>query len=255
MFNLKRNQVIITVLVFMIAIAAYLNTQEPLKNSDVAVNANTDATVTDTTQVASNDAQTDNNQEEIDFFDGYNEVAQGTNPSVAPTATAETKKENLQTSDASDSSTINAVITKKDVTSDAENTNLDENVAASTNIDTDFFAEQKLERDQNRTEQIEQLTEYINNVNADQDSKSKAATNLIQIQERIDKENSAETLLKAKGFTEVYVRINDDTVDVVVNKADLTDADIAQIEEIVNRNTGYSVSKIHITPLKGVQNK
>ena len=186
MFNLKRNQVIITVLVFMIAIAAYLNTQEPLKNSDVAVNANTDATVTDTTQVASNDAQTDNNQEEIDFFDGYNEVAQGTNPSVAPTATAETKKENLQTSDASDSSTINAVITKKDVTSDAENTNLDENVAASTNIDTDFFAEQKLERDQNRTEQIEQLTEYINNVNADQDSKSKAATNLIQIQERID---------------------------------------------------------------------
>ena len=32
MFNLKRNQVIITVLVFMIAIAAYLNTQEPGSN-------------------------------------------------------------------------------------------------------------------------------------------------------------------------------------------------------------------------------
>ena len=33
---------------------------------------------------------------------------------------------------------------------------------------------------------------------------------------RIEKENAAEDMLKAKGFSEVYVRIDDDTVDVVV---------------------------------------
>ena len=57
MFNLKRNQVIITVLVFMIAIAAYLNTQE-MPNSFK------------TTEVA---AENNNIPEEVDFFEGYNE--------------------------------------------------------------------------------------------------------------------------------------------------------------------------------------
>lgn len=51
-------------------------------------------------------------------------------------------------------------------------------------------------------------------------------------------------------FDEVYVRIDDDTVDVVVDKAELTDAEIAQIEDIVKRKTGVEADKIRITPLK-----
>ena len=35
----------------------------------------------------------------------------------------------------------------------------------------------------------------------------------------------------------------------VVSKSELSDTDIAQIEEIVNRKTGFSVGKIKITPL------
>ena len=57
-------------------------------------------------------------------------------------------------------------------------------------------------------------------------------------------------MIEAKGFNEVYVRIDDDTVDVVVDKAELTDAEIAQIEDIVKRKTGVSADKIRITPLK-----
>ena len=57
-------------------------------------------------------------------------------------------------------------------------------------------------------------------------------------------------MIEAKGFNEVYVRIDEDTVDVVVDKAELTDAEIAQIEDIVKRKTGVSADKIRITPLK-----
>lgn len=235
MFNLKRNQVIITVLVFMIAIAAYLNTQE-MPNSFK------------TTEVAAED---NNVPEEVDFFEGYNEqLTQADENAQTPVdLQAGTDTEELSLNDATQTETIKATITKK-----AEESLPVGEVEASKNLEVSYFAEEKLLREQSRAQQVEQLTEYVANENLDQDAKSKAAANLIEIQERIEKENSAEALLKAKGFSEVYVRIDEDTVDVVVNKAELTDSEIAQIEEIVNRKTGYSVGKINITPLNGVAN-
>ena len=240
MFNLKRNQIIITVLVFMIAIAAYLNTQQPAESFEANYVAESDMT----------------EPEEIDFFEGYDEQIasaetqnQGAVDGVQTQAAVNTETTNtpLTLDQANGTESISAVITKK-LESDIEGSN----VAASKNLEVSYFAEEKLLREQSRAEQVEKLTEWVANDNLDQDSKSKAAANLIQIQERIEKENSAEALLKAKGFSEVYVRIDDDTVDVVVNKAELTDSEIAQIEEIVNRKTGYSVGKINITPLNGV---
>lgn len=234
MFNLKRNQIIITVLVFMIAIAAYLNTLDPMD-------------MTQTTDLAQG---IDNESEEVDFFAGYeDQVAkvEGTEPTELATSTELPSNETLSLSDANSVESISAIIKKKSE-ADLQETE----VAASKNLENSFFAEQKLSRDQSRAEQVENLTEWVSNDNLDQESKSKAAANLIEIQERIEKENSAEALLKAKGFDEVYVRIDDDTVDVVVNKAELTDTEIAQIEEIVNRKTGYSVGKINITPLNGI---
>ena len=57
-------------------------------------------------------------------------------------------------------------------------------------------------------------------------------------------------MIKSKGFKNVYVRIDDETVDVVVDKDNLTDAEIAQIEDIVKRKTSVSADKIRISPLK-----
>ena len=255
MFNLKRNQIIITVLVFMIAIAAYLNTQQ----SPITQSGN---------QVADNTITGENAVEETDLFSGYDEVAsadpgqatnaeQVTNPEQVATAEQSIEPEQntneddkLTVAEANTNEIFTATITKKD-----EELVDSADVAASKSLDVNYFAEEKLLREQSRAAQIEQLSQYVANEALDQDSKAKAAANLLQIQERIEKESSAEALLRAKGFQEVYVRIDDDTVDVVVNKAELTDTDIAQIEEIVNRKTGYSVSKINITPLNGIAKK
>lgn len=235
MFNLKRNQVIITVLIFMIAVAAYLNTQQPegnLSQTNVAMNS-------------------ENEPEQIDFFDGYNEkIANQTQVAEEGAQLGENTNTQLTMADATQSEKISATITKK--TEDQLN---NEEVPASKNLEVDYFSEEKLLREQSRAQQIDQLTEYVSNDGLDQEAKAEAAANLIEIQERIEKESSAEALLKAKGFDEVYVRIDEETVDVVVNKAELTDSEIAQIEEIVNRKTGYSVSKINITPLNGVAKK
>ncbi len=255
MFNVKRNQIIITVLVFMIAIAAYLNTQEP--NGNMPMNLVDNTTFNE-----------ENIPEEEDFFEPYD----AKNTQIEEALSSGVEGENVQkadkvaqnnndftsglTSDAvlpeeeqTGGQSFQALITKKEpVTSEvtaAANTNQDVTQSGQ----TDFFAEEKLLREQSRASQVEKLTQYVANENLDQETKAKAAESLLVIQERIEKESSAEALLRAKGFKEVYVRIDDDGVDVVISKSELTDSDIAQIEEIVNRKTGYSVGKIKITPI------
>ncbi|MDE6182094.1 MAG: SpoIIIAH-like family protein [Eubacteriales bacterium] len=116
--------------------------------------------------------------------------------------------------------------------------------------DTSYFVQAKLEREQARAKQKDILTEMINNTNVDQTKKSDAADEMLKIQERIEKETAAEAMIEAKGFKEVYVRIDDDTVDVVVNKTELNESEIAQIEDIIKRKTGASVDKIRISPIK-----
>lgn len=116
--------------------------------------------------------------------------------------------------------------------------------------DTSYFVQAKLEREQARAKQKDILTEMINNTNIDQNKKTDAADEMLKIQERIEKETAAEAMIEAKGFKEVYVRIDDDTVDVVVNKTELNESEIAQIEDIIKRKTGASVDKIRISPIK-----
>jgi stage III sporulation protein AH len=73
---------------------------------------------------------------------------------------------------------------------------------------------------------------------------------MLQLQERIEKETAAEAMIESKGFKEAYVRMDTDTVDVVVDRDTLTDAEVAQIEDIVKRKTGYDASKIRINTLQ-----
>jgi stage III sporulation protein AH len=64
-----------------------------------------------------------------------------------------------------------------------------------------------------------------------------------------EKEAAAEILLEAKGFSDVVVSINNNEADVVVNAASLTDAQRAQIEDIVKRKTNIEPENIIISTI------
>lgn len=117
-------------------------------------------------------------------------------------------------------------------------------------IDDTFFLQAKMNREQIRAQRKEWLTEVINNMKIDNNKKLEATNELLEIQKRIEKENAAEALVESKGFREVYVRIDDNTVDVVVDVESLNKQQIAQIADIVHRKTNIEVSNIKINPLK-----
>ena len=67
--------------------------------------------------------------------------------------------------------------------------------------------------------------------------------------EASEQEVAVETLMASKGFSESVVSLTADSADIVVNAAELTDANRAQIEDIVTRKTNIAPEKIVITPI------
>ena len=107
----------------------------------------------------------------------------------------------------------------------------------------------RLLKEQTRAKNKETLLEIINNVNISEEQKQEAVDNMIAITDVAEKETSAEILLESKGFDDVVVSITDETVDVVVNEAELSEAQRAQIEDIIIRKTGVSPDAIVISTL------
>ena len=70
---------------------------------------------------------------------------------------------------------------------------------------------------------------------------------MVEMTQIAEKEAAAELLLQAKGFTDVIVSINGNSVDVVVNALSLSDAQRAQIEDIIKRKTYITAENIIIS--------
>ena len=118
---------------------------------------------------------------------------------------------------------------------------------SSSSLDTSSGA--KLLKEQTRAKNKETLLEIINNVNITEEQKQEAIDNMIAITDIAEKEMAAEILLEAKGFQDVVVSITDGTVDVVVNAPELSEAQRAQIEDIVVRKTGVAPENIVISTI------
>ena len=115
------------------------------------------------------------------------------------------------------------------------------------------IADLKLTREQARSKNKETLNDIVNNETLSDEQKQNAVNKMVELTDVSEKEAAAEILLQAKGFTDVVVNIENDTVDVIVNVSELTDANRAQIEDIVKRKTGISGENIVITTLNSAK--
>ena len=114
---------------------------------------------------------------------------------------------------------------------------------------TGIVAEAKLTREQVRAQNKETLMEIIDNKNLSEAQKQDAVKEMIEMTKIAETEASVETMLLSKGFSDAVVTSTESGVDVVVNSRELTDANRAQIEDIVTRKTGIKPEQIVITPL------
>ena len=110
-------------------------------------------------------------------------------------------------------------------------------------------AQAKVSREQVRAQNKETLQAIIDNTSLSDAEKQDAVAQMVQMTEIAEQEVAIETLMATKGFSEAVVSLTEDSADVVVNAEELTDANRAQIEDIVTRKTEIAPENIVITPI------
>lgn len=110
-------------------------------------------------------------------------------------------------------------------------------------------AQAKVTREQVRAENKETLQAIIDNAELSDAEKQSAVDQLVQMTTITEQETAIETLMASKGFSEAVVSLDSDSADIVVKAEELTDANRAQIEDIVTRKTEIAPENIVITPI------
>ncbi|MGE5474125.1 MAG: SpoIIIAH-like family protein [Ignavibacteriales bacterium] len=110
-----------------------------------------------------------------------------------------------------------------------------------------FFDEARMERERVRDEETEIFEKIISSETSTTESQAKAQNKLTELSQKWEKEMIIEKLIKAKGFQDVIVFINDNSVNVIVlNNSQITNAQAAQIKDIVVRETKIPIENIKI---------
>lgn len=109
-----------------------------------------------------------------------------------------------------------------------------------------FFSEYRMERDKNRSKEVEMWQDIINNGTAEETFKNMAQQELVKIVAVTEKEMIIENLIIARGFNDALVFLAEDSATIIVDAKELTPANVAQIQDIVVRKTKLDPSNIKI---------
>ncbi len=101
------------------------------------------------------------------------------------------------------------------------------------NTGEDYFLSCKNNRETVRSKAVDLLKSIINNSASSQEAKAKAEEQMIDISRNIEAEGNIENLIKAKGFENAIVFINDGCVTVTVKSDGLTASETAKIKDII----------------------
>lgn len=222
----EKNQMIITALAAMIAVAGYLNysgtglDEDLLSANSSAIEDTEDASVAEDISAEDIYAQTGTEETgDIASLDEDTEAAEEAEPATEEQAEAE----------------------------------VGDTVMVGSSVGVGLVSEAKVTREQTRSRNKEILMELINSTNITDEQKQGAIDEMVEMTDIAEKELAAETLLSAQGFNDVVVSINESSADVVVSNTQVSDAERAQIEDIVKRKTGIEAANITITPVTAAE--
>ena len=125
------------------------------------------------------------------------------------------------------------------------NENVIENI--NTNLSDDYFVKTRLDRENMYSKMLESYEKIINNDQITSDQKAIAVQEIDNINKYKNGIMISENLIKNKGFNDVVILINNDSVSVVVKKDMLLETDIVKIQNIIETKLGFKIENISIS--------
>lgn len=215
----KRNQLIITSLAALIAVAGYLNYTE---KNDKARKDKMEAAKTEVVAVG-------------------NEENSSTAVPEGESVTGDGAKKDSLSQDVNQANSDDIESNDQDVQSTPG-----EAIFVNATGTVDFIVEAKLSKEYVRATNSESLNAIIANKDLSSEEKKAAVEKVAEIADISEKEIAAENLIMAKGYKDVVVTYTDGYVDVIVVAEEMDDSTRAQIEDIVKRKLEVSADKITI---------
>ncbi len=278
---LRKNQIMITALALMIAVAGYLNfagtkigeedfisvdgsnseltyeiSDEDTMNADmyaISLREDTEGTIADySQQAAATDANGDILSLDTDdaaITENYLTEGMDTNALAADTAATNNMTDsNLQANaEAAESHGVLAANSEENADANIIEQEVPGEAVFTSASGVSTIAGANLLKEQTRAQNKESLMEIINNEGLTEEAKKDAVNTMITLTETAQKESDAQMLLEAKGFAQTVVSISGDSADVMVAATSLTEAQTAQIIDIVQRKTEIAPENIIIT--------
>lgn len=266
----KRNQIMITALALMIAIAGYLNftgkqiddeilftTSAQFEEADASV---VEDTLPDVQSVYDENAAFDISDGDAEYYTEIESLdedislsdAAGTDEAAETIAQGELGLVDEMAAEPGVSEMAAVPGTEEPALETAvqpEGEDIPGEAVFTNTVSVTSLAEANLLKEQTRAQNKAALMDIINNENISDAAKQEAVNSMIALTDIAQKECETLVMLEAKGFPEAVVSINGDSVDVCIGMNQLTQAQIAQIEDIVKRKTGIPAENIIISPV------
>lgn len=216
----KKNQVIIYVIALMLVVAGYLNFTSTNDLSTAVQISSSEEELAKSGNIG--DAQLVSSNV-IDENSSSNEIL---NENKIQEKSAKSNENNNQ----------------KDIKSDKENDKNTNNV-----LNSDYFTTSKLERDTMYSQMLSSYENILNSNNSLETQKQSATKEISKINNVKNSIMICENLIKTKGFNEVIVFVNGNSVSVIVDDEQLSTEKVAQIQNIISRELNTKVEDIHIS--------
>lgn len=111
----------------------------------------------------------------------------------------------------------------------------------------EYFAQAKTDRQQAQDEVSELAKEILESAESNDAAKVEAVAHAAELAQVIEQQSNIENLIKAKGFSDCLVFIQNEECSIVVEDNELTDDEALIIKDIASGQSGLDFSKIKIT--------
>lgn len=115
------------------------------------------------------------------------------------------------------------------------------------NTTDEYFTKSRLERDTMYSQMIESYQKILEKTTVSETQKTTAQKEITKINEQKNALMITENLIKTKGFEDLIIFINDDSINVIIKAKKLQADQIAQIQNIITRELKAKIENIHIT--------
>ena len=114
-------------------------------------------------------------------------------------------------------------------------------------LENDYYTNSRIEREAMYSQMLETYNKILESSSVSNEQKAIASKEITKITDIKNSIMIAENLIKTKGFKDVVIFANSDSINVVVKAEKLNTEDISKLQNIISREMNAEIENIHIS--------